>query len=69
MIKIIRRLFCVHSYRFTHWHWTHGPTGHDPASIEAEIRCEKCGKTRYIYPPRGSDEEKYLSTHRQDLRR
>lgn len=53
MIKILRffqRLFCKHeNAELIRWHWTHGINGNEPAFIEAEYICNKCGKIVYLY--------------------
>ena len=60
MVKLIKRLFCKHYYAVKRWHYTHGPCDNEPAIMEVEHVCIKCGKVRYTYPKRGSKEEKYL---------
>ena len=45
MIKFIKRLFCKHHYELNRWHICHGSNGNDPAMIEAEWICTKCGKS------------------------
>lgn len=47
MIPFLKHLFCKHRYGVNRWHVTHGPNGNDPASIEVEEICLKCGKIRY----------------------
>lgn len=46
---MFERLFCRHKdARVTHWVWTHGPNGNDPRYIEARLKCNNCGKEKYI---------------------
>lgn len=66
MKAFIRRMFCRHDYFVLRWHWVHGPIGNTPLMIEAEVKCGYCGKIKYVYPERGSREEKYLIERRQD---
>ena len=63
----IRQLFCNHKFKPVKWHWTHGPSGNEPAFVEAEWCCEKCGWLHYRYPERGSFEEKLYVDYRKDL--
>lgn len=47
---LTHQLFCKHKDAdLVRWHWTHGPMGNDPASVEAEYRCNDCGKTIYMH--------------------
>ena len=63
----VKRMFCKHEFKPVRWHWTHGPIGNEPAFVEAEWRCEKCGKWELRYPERGSFEEKLYVEYRKDL--
>ena len=54
ILTAIKRMACKHEYRLLRWHWTHGINGNEPAFIEAELRCEKCGRVEFYYPERGS---------------
>lgn len=48
--EFIQRLRCKHfKADLLRWHWTHGPSGNEPAFIEAEYRCKDCGKIVYLY--------------------
>lgn len=47
MIKFIKQLLCKHQYELNRWHVCHGPTGMNPAEIEAEYICLKCEKVSY----------------------
>ena len=49
-IKIfLHQLKCKHyDSELLRWHWTHGPIGNEPAFIEAEYHCTKCGKIVYL---------------------
>lgn len=48
--RFFKQLLCRHAdAELLRWHWTHGPLGNDPAFIEAEFRCKKCGKIFYAY--------------------
>ena len=58
--SFFKRLFCKHAYQTTRWHWFHGFSGMEPARIEAEMRCYKCGKVIHVYPERGSNGETYI---------
>lgn len=50
IFRIFQQLFCKHeSAELIRWHWTHGINGNEPAFIEGEYRCYKCGKTVYLY--------------------
>ncbi len=60
MIRLLRRLFCRHSYEIKRWHYTHGPGDNDPAYLEVEHVCVKCGKVAYSYPARNSHGEEYV---------
>lgn len=51
MLKFLKRLFCKHHYELNRWHVSHGPNGNDPAMIEAESICTKCGKVKYTDEP------------------
>lgn len=61
-MKWLKQLLCKHSYQITRWHWTHGLTGMEPASLEVEHKCSQCGKVVYSYPERGSNGEKFILT-------
>ena len=63
----VKRIFCKHDFKPVRWHWTHGSNGNEPAFVEAEWCCEKCGKLDYRYPERGSFEEKLYVDYRKDL--
>ena len=60
MKKTFRQLFCKHEYQIARWHVFHGFSMVEPASLEVEHVCKKCGKTIYSYPDRNSKEEKYI---------
>lgn len=47
MDKFFMQLFCHHDFVLNRWHRYHGPNGNDPAMIEAEYICTKCGKKKY----------------------
>lgn len=47
MLIYLKKLFCKHHYELYRWHICHGPNGNDPAMIEAEYVCKKCGKHCY----------------------
>lgn len=47
MIKFIKQLLCKHESELNRWHICHGPNAMDPAEIEAEYICSKCGKVSY----------------------
>lgn len=48
MLNFLKRLFCKHKrVVLNRWHISHGPNGNDPAMIEAEYICVKCGKLIY----------------------
>lgn len=49
-----KKIFCRHkTSEVICWHWTHGPNGNDPRSIEMQLKCNICGKYyfRYIENP------------------
>lgn len=53
----IKRRLCRHQYiTLMRWHWTHGPFGNDPLTVEAEYKCDDCGELLYSYLDR---EESY----------
>ena len=62
MKKFFKELFCKHSYQIVRWHWFHGFSSMEPRRIEAELFCNKCGKTVYRYPKRGSEDEKFVAS-------
>lgn len=46
------RMCCKHiRSELNRWHVCHGPNGNDPAEIEAEYICSRCGKIIYSYWP------------------
>jgi len=46
----LAQLWCNHvSVQLIRWHWTHGINGNDPRTVEAEYRCDKCGKLVYMH--------------------
>ena len=65
----IKRIFCRHDYEIKRWHWTHGPYNNEPAFIEVETVCKKCGKGSYMWCERGSKVEKYIVENHSDLQR
>ncbi|MBU5486419.1 hypothetical protein KQI86_19140 [Clostridium sp. MSJ-11] len=44
----IRRLKCKHDMEINRWHWVHYPES-EPSSVEAEYKCNRCGKLNYIH--------------------
>lgn len=45
-MSFLKRLFCKHKNgEIIRWHYTHGELGSEPAFIEAEVKCNNCGKT------------------------
>ena len=45
-----KRTTCNHlNADLLRWHWTHGPNGHDPATVESEYKCQNCGKIVYLH--------------------
>ena len=60
MVRFLKRLFCKHYYVISKWHYTHGANGNNPAFLEVEHICQKCGKKTYSYPEQGSYEELYV---------
>lgn len=46
----LKQLLCRH-YRagLVRWHWCHGLNGNEPATVEAEYRCDDCGKLVYMH--------------------
>lgn len=60
MISFFKQLFCKHSYQIKRWHWTHGANGNEPAHLEVEHVCIKCGKKIYSYPERNSTGEEFI---------
>lgn len=48
--RFFRQLFCKHmDADLIRWHWTHGPNGNAPLFIQAEYRCNECGKIICVY--------------------
>lgn len=46
----IKKCMCRHERaNLQRWHWTHGPNGNDPATVEAEYECQLCGKIVYLH--------------------
>lgn len=66
--RFLYQLFCKH-YKadLIRWHWTHGPAGNDPASVEAEYCCNNCGKTIYVhlYGKDASEWAKVMKNHKK----
>ena len=66
--KFFQQLRCNHNEAdLLRWHWTHGPSGNDPAFIEAEYRCKECGKIIYLYQRREEAHEwaKAMGEHKK----
>ena len=66
LIKIIRQLFCKHSYIIDRWHFTHGQCGNEPRYIEEFEKCLICDKERYFTVNRGSKLETYIMKYMLD---
>ena len=49
MIKILKHLTCKHDYELICWHWCHGYNMCEPRQIEAQYKCKKCGKIKYLH--------------------
>ena len=49
MIKILKHLICKHDYELICWHWCHGYNMCEPRQIEAQYKCKKCGKIKYLH--------------------
>lgn len=49
--KRIKNLFCKHkdSNEVVCWHWTHGINGNEIRSVEAQLRCNDCGKYHFLH--------------------
>lgn len=55
--------FCRHkSYEVVCWHWTHGPNGNEIGFIEAQIKCNKCGKYDFLQITDLDERVKFLTT-------
>ena len=67
LATIMKQMWCNHEFHPVRWHWTHGPYGNDFGSIEAEWKCEKCGKIEYRYPERGSFEESLYVQYKSNI--
>ena len=69
MKKWLKKVTCKH-YRATlvRWHWSHGPNGNEPRTVEAEYKCDACGKDVYLHLSRAESEEwsKIMGHHKQD---
>ena len=67
----LKRLLCKHEWVLERWAWTTGPFECGEIFIEAVYACKKCGKTKYVYPPRElwpEYSDTYRRKHRQDGR-
>lgn len=66
--KFFRQISCNHfDADLIRWHWTHGPMGNDPASVEAECRCNDCEKMVYmhLYGKDASEWAKVMKNHKK----
>lgn len=70
MSGTLKRILCKistgHFYRVVKWHYTHGPTGNDPAFIEGIQECLNCGKRKHFTVGRGSKAEVYIERYLKD---
>lgn len=66
MIKFIKQLFCKHDYAVEKWHYTHGPTGNDPAYIEGFAVCRQCGRELYFAVSRRGKLGEYIEQNMGD---
>lgn len=64
-----RQFTCPHHWKVEYWHWSHGLNGMMPREIEVEMKCQICGKVSYVYPERGSYEERRITEIYQDKQR
>lgn len=60
--KRFKQILCKHAWGLNRWHYTHGFNGNEPAFIEAECICLKCGKISYTYAKLGGAEEEFCKS-------
>lgn len=46
--RLIQKLTCKHDMGLNRWHLVHFPE-YEPAHVEAEYQCTKCGKLKYLH--------------------
>ena len=45
-----KHIFCKHAdNEVICWHWTHGECGNEIRSIEAQLKCNICGKYHFLH--------------------
>lgn len=64
-IKMIKQIFCKHTFIYSSWHYTHGINCSDPLMIEYKKVCKKCGKEKYGTADRNSSIEGFLIQHKE----
>lgn len=46
----LKRLFCNHeNNEVICWHWTHYPNDYEIRSVEAQLKCNNCGKYHFLH--------------------
>ena len=57
--RFMHQLVCNHDMELQRWHWVHFPN-YEPLSIEAEYKCPKCEKIKYVHLY-GTDGQKFAN--------
>lgn len=50
MKDFLKKLFCKHkNNEVVCWHWTHGDSGMEIRFVEAQLKCNDCGKYHFLH--------------------
>lgn len=63
---MLKNLFCKHKQEqdVICWHITHGPSNNEPAFLEIQLKCSKCGKYYFRYIKDVEEMNHFINTHK-----
>jgi hypothetical protein len=65
---LIKQIKCKHYMVLNRWHLVHFPN-YEPLSVEAEFKCNKCGKVDYLhlYDKEKEEWENCMGNYKKDI--
>ena len=62
----LKRLFCKHNNEneIICWHWTHGINGNEIRSVEAQLKCNDCGKYHFLHIYDWNKCDEFIAKHK-----